>query len=308
MSGDVGSAAFVRAIVTAPPYADFLAEVAGHPLVAGFRLNTVMPLRETPEEVLRRLVGLGKTLYVDLKGRQLRVTTAANPPYTEVRLSHAIELRTPADAFFADGRERARVAAVDGNRLILADGPRRLVGPGESVNIPSPSLRVLGTLTETDRAYLAAMRSLGLTDLMLSYVEEPNDVAEVEALLPNANVVSKIESRRGLALVRSGKASGRLLAARGDLYVELRPHEIVGALKAIILADSRAIVASRFFESLVEHPVPRAADVTDAAFALELGYRTVLLGDSICFRRESVLAALNLLEAIAGQLQKSPLL
>jgi hypothetical protein len=35
----------VEAIVTVPPYAPFLEEVAAHPLVAGLRLNTVMPLK-----------------------------------------------------------------------------------------------------------------------------------------------------------------------------------------------------------------------------------------------------------------------
>lgn len=299
--GRVGLA--VRALVTAPPYADYLAEIARHPLVSGFRLNSVMPLRESPRDVLVRLAALGKPLWVDLKGRQLRVASAAVPPYTEVRLSHAIEVETPVDAFFSDGRERVRVAAVDGDRLILADGPRRLVGPGESVNIPSASLRVKGTLTETDRVYLAAMREAGLSKVMLSYAEAASDADEVRKLLPNAQVVLKIESRRGLSFAAAhGASRGRLMAGRGDLYVELRPHEVVGALRMVVAADPDAIAASRFFESLVEHPVPSASDVTDAAFVLALGYRTLLLGDAVCFRRETLLAALNLLEAVAGQL------
>src|SRR5436190_16535838 len=139
----------ISVIVTVPPYADFLAEVAAHPLVSGFRLNTVMPLRESQTDVLKRLQKCGQPLWVDLKGRQLRVVGAAIPPYTEVKLSHRIKVETPVDAYFSDGDERVRVAAVDGDRLILADGPRRLVGPGESVNIAHPSLRIEGTLTAT---------------------------------------------------------------------------------------------------------------------------------------------------------------
>ncbi|MCB0166867.1 MAG: hypothetical protein KDI79_21750, partial [Anaerolineae bacterium] len=63
----------IQAIVTVPPYADFLDDVAAHPLVSGFRLNTVMPLRGDPAEVLERLRSFGQPLWVDLKGRQLRV-------------------------------------------------------------------------------------------------------------------------------------------------------------------------------------------------------------------------------------------
>ena len=293
----------VRAIVTAPPSATFLDEVARHPLVCGFRLNTVMPLSGGPGEALQRLQAFGQPLWIDLKGRQLRVVGAAIPPYTEVRLSHGIEVETPVDAFFADGNERVRVVAVDGDRLILEDGPRRLVGPGESVNIVHPSLHIKGMLTETDRAYLAAMDEAGLKRVMISYAESPSDVEEVRQLLPAAKVMLKIETQRGLEYAQNyGASHGRLVVGRGDLYVEvLRPHRIVGALRTVVAADPEAVVASRIFDSLAHHPVPASADIGDAAFLLSLGYRTFMLGDAICLQRDTVLEALNLLEAIVGQ-------
>lgn len=292
----------VRALVTAPPYAPHLEEVARHPLVAGLRLNTVMPVKGGPREALARLKDLGAPLWVDLKGRQLRVVGGAVPPYTEVRLSHPIRLDCPADAYFSDGRERVRVAAAEGDRLLLEDGPRRLVGPGESVNIPSRSLEVLGTLTATDREYLEAMGELGLHRVMLSYAERPEDAQEVRGLLPGAEVLLKIESRRGLDFAaRHGASHGRLMAARGDLYVELpRPHHLPAALRAVLAADPEAVAGSRLFDSLVHSPVPSSADLCDVAFLLELGYRTFLLGDALCLKREPLLEALNLLEALAG--------
>ncbi len=294
----------VHAIVTTPPYAPFVADVARHPLVCGLRLNTVMPLRTGPAEAIERLQAFGQPLWVDLKGRQLRVVGAAIPPYTEVRLSHRIHVRTPVDAYFSDGTQPVRVAAVDGDRLILEDGPRRLVGPGESVNIVHPSLRIEGTLTDTDRAYLAAMRELGQTRVMLSYVESPADAEEVRALLPGAEIMLKIETQRGLDYARRYRAAhGRRMAARGDLYVEvLRPHRIVGALRDVIAADPQAVVASRIFDSLAAQPVPESADIGDVAFLLSMGYRTFLLGDVVCLRRDSVLEALNLLQAVAGEM------
>ncbi|MEM7346164.1 MAG: pyruvate kinase [Chloroflexota bacterium] len=293
----------INAIVTAPPYAPFLDEVARHPLVRGFRLNTVMPLRGGPQEALERLRAFGKPLWVDLKGRQLRVVGAAIPPYTEVHLSHAIQVKTPVEAFFSDGNEVVRVAAVDGNRLILEDGPRRLIGPGESVNIVHPSLKIQGTLTETDRAYLHAMKSLGLKQVMLSYVESPTDIEEVRNILPDAEIIAKIETERGLGYARRYAARhGRLMAGRGDLYVEvLQPHRIITALRDIITADPQAIVASRIFESLARHPVPSNADLGDVAFLISLGYRTFMIGDAVSLQRDTVLEALNLLEAIAGE-------
>jgi pyruvate kinase len=291
----------VAAVVTVPPYASFLDEVARHPLVSGLRLNTVMPIKGTPHDTLRRLSGYGVPLWVDLKGRQLRVVGAAIPPFTEVRVSHPVTVDTPADCFFDDGREYGRIVAVDGDRLILEDTPRRFVGPGESLNVVHPSLRVHGTLTDTDKGYLSAMGELGLTRVMLSYCEEATDVDEVKSILPGAEVVLKIESVRGLDLaLRQGDRQGRLMAARGDLYVEVvEPHRIVRALRTVLRADPQAWVASRLFPSLARGAVPEAQDIGDAAWLLSLGYRTFMLGDEVCLRRDSVMAALNLLEQVA---------
>jgi pyruvate kinase len=294
----------VRAIVTVPPHAAFLNEVAAHPLTGGLRLNTVMPIKGGPRETLERLSRLGQPVWVDLKGRQLRVVEAAVPPFTAVRVSHRVRVSVPADAFFSDGREYARVVEVDGDRLILQESPRRVVGPGESINIVAPDLEIEGTLTETDLAYLDAMRELGQTKVMLSYVESAADVEEVTRRLPGAEVVLKIESRRGLALARrEGARLGRLMAARGDLYIEvLEPHRVVSAVRDILEADPRAIVASRLLTSLSRDPVPECADVSDVAFLLSLGYRTFMLGDDVCQRRDTVIAALNLLGAIAREI------
>lgn len=306
MSGGVAAGRQgVRAIVTLPPYASFAEEVARHRLVAGFRLNTVMPLAgETPREALTRLVRLGPPLWVDLKGRQLRVVEAAIPPFTAVRVSHRLRVPTPCDVFFGDGREAARLLVVDGDRLVLEEGPRRVIGPGESVNVVHPGLEVEGSLTEGDRAWLESMRELGLTRAMLSFVEREEDVAELHAALPGVTPWLKIESRRGLAFAgRHGNRLGRLVAARGDLFVEVRePHRIVGALRDVIAADPDAVVASRIFPTLARTPVPVASEVCDVAFLLGLGYRTFLLGDEVCLRREPVLAALDLLEVVAREM------
>jgi hypothetical protein len=98
---------------------------------------------------------------------------------------------------------------------------------------------------------------------------------------------------------RHGSKYGHLIAARGDLYVEVpRPHQIAPALKTIIKADTEAVVASRIFDSLAWQTVPVSADITDVAFLLEIGYREFMLGDQVCMKRDSVMEALNLLEAM----------
>ena len=84
-----------------------------------------MPVRGGPKEALLRLNKYNKPLWVDLKGRQLRVVEAALPPFTVIKVSHPIQVKTPVDAYFNDGKESVRIADVDGDCLILEDGPRR---------------------------------------------------------------------------------------------------------------------------------------------------------------------------------------
>ena len=82
---------------------------------------------------------------------------------------------------------------------------------------------------------------------------------------------------------------------RAHLIFETRSRK-VNILSRDVMSEM-----SRIFDSLTYHPVPSSADIGDAAFLLSLGYRTFLFGDALCFQRETVLEALNLLEAIAGQ-------
>jgi hypothetical protein len=288
----------MKAIVTVPPYAPFVGEVARHQAVSGVRLNTVMPIKGELEDTLKALQDKAgdKDFWIDLKCRQLRVQGYFVPPYTEVRLSHRIRVDTPATAYFGSGTESATVVAVDGDRLITLDGPRRVVGPGESVNIIHPSLSIEGYLTDRDKSYVEAANKVGLKKYMLSYVERNEDLAGFDGM----DIVAKIESRKGLDYVRHDWVGAtRLMAARGDLHVELeKPHNMIDALELIISKDREAIVASRIFPSLSTSLEPSCEDIGDADNLMRMGYRTFMFGDEICMRRDSIMSGLNLFYAM----------
>lgn len=300
------------AIVTVPPYAPYLHEIAAHPATCGLRLNTVMPVKEPLEALLRRLADAarGKPLWVDLKGRQLRIAEPGMPPYTEVRLSHRISVKPPVTVYFQNGETSATLAEVDGDRLLFLDGPRtrdgrrRPVGPGESVNIIDPTLSIEGYLTPLDERYLEAGVRAGVHTYMASFVEGDADLNAILALDPAARLVAKIESPKGMTYVREVYQGGaRLMAARGDLYIEVaRPHHILDATETIIRKDPNAIAASRILESLADSYEPSCADLSDVAYLLKCGYRTLMLGDDVCLSRDSAIGALNLLQAVFQRL------
>ena len=297
----------IRAIVTIPPHAPYVQEVCKHPIVSGIRLNTAMEVKNPLEETLKRWKeeSCGKTVWVDLKGRQIRTIEYATPPFTPVKISHNISVKTPVDAYFGNGKERATIDAIDGNILFFRDGPKRTVGPGESINIADESLIIHGYLTEKDKRYVDCAKKNDMHNYMLSFVESTEDSIALLTLDSEAIIAGKIESQKGMAYVRSDYSKDklekkiRLMTARGDLYVELeRPHHILDAMETIITKDEDAICASRIFESLAQGRVPTCQDITDAAYLIKIGYKTLMLGDEVSMKKESIMGALNLLQAI----------
>jgi hypothetical protein len=297
----------MEAIVTIPPYAPYISDVLAHPIVSGIRLNTVMPLHESLDDAVSRLYDCAKKankeLWIDLKCRQLRIKSYGVPPFTEIELSHNISVDAGAAAYFSGGAERATVLSTKGNRLIMLEGPKRVVGPGEAINIPDSSLKIEGYLTDSDKKYIEACSKAGLHNYMASFVEGDEDLDEILKLDPKANLIAKIESQKGMDYVNN-KHSGkpRLMAARGDLYVELKmPHEIIKAVETILRKDKNAIAASRIFDSMAQSLEPTCADIGDVDSLHRMGYKTVMFGDEICMQRESIMSGLNLLYAMSRE-------
>ncbi len=329
----------MKVIATVPPYAPYLEELAKHPVIEGFRLNTVMPVTESLESLLGRLKEIAdpKPVWIDLKCRQLRIARGAyfkapkkpvviktggkkyildssnpkaygelrTPPWSYIELDHEIELNTkePVKCYFSDGLDTAYIARAKGNKLIMLDGPQRVVGGGESINILDPSLKIKGYLTNNDINYINAAKKVGIHTYMASYVEKESDISDFLKHDPNAQLVLKIESEKGLDFVDKVypkyKANIGLMAARGDLYVEVgRPHKILKATRQLVEADPNAIAASRIMGSLRNGYVPSCPDISDIGFLMEVGYKRLMVGDDICFDRDSIFSALNLISSI----------
>ena len=77
-----------------------------------------------------------------------------------------------------------------------------------------------------------------------------------------------------------------------------RPQNIILALKDIIKADPNAIVASRIFDTMAFEPVPTCAEISDVGYLLSLGFKSFMLGDAVCLRRDSLIETLNLIKIL----------
>ncbi|MFC1608704.1 pyruvate kinase [Patescibacteria group bacterium] len=334
----------MKVIATIPPYAPYVSKVLSHPLISGVRLNTVMPVKESLEELLLRLKKMAgkKDVWIDLKCRQIRTVhgsffkTPTNirtyelngktyildpsnpraygelktPPWAEIEISHKIKLdfsNGPVKCWMQDGYDSAYIAEViDGDKLIMLDGPERVMGGGESINILDASLEIDGYLTELDREYIEAAKKVGIHTYMSSYIEKGSDINEILEIDPDAKITAKIESKKGVEWVRNNYSRYndrvRLMAARGDLYVEMgRPDKVLAPLRTLIKYNPDAIVASRILTSLSVNPRPTCSDITDIACMFEMGYQHLMIGDDICFNEDVLFLALDILDAIGRE-------
>lgn len=290
-----------------PSFPHFL-RFAKDPRISSIRLNSAMMSNPELEEELDKVKSLNiKTpLYFDVKGRQLRITEVIpNDNFLDIRLNHPITVDTPTPVLFKAGADVALLQEVTegGYRLKFLGGPKFNVKDGESIHIRDNSLVVGGNqFTDLELQKIEKVKKAGFKRYYLSYVECQKDVDEfIDLVGDDCEVRLKIENKRGLDYVRTEfkkTVNVRLVAARGDLYVELeKPHHILEACKLIIDRDPQAIVGSRMLLSTITDAVPSCADFSELAWLYDIGYKNMMLCDELCLKEPLLARAVGAFDA-----------
>ena len=244
-------------------------------------VNQLMSTREIIESLKQIEEQTKKKVWIDLKGRQLRVETWANPSYEAIELNHEIEIEYPARVIFRDGTT-SEIIRCRGNKILLSNSPYHALGKGQSVNIDAKSLEIKGYLTEQDKELISMSKEYDLNDYMASFIEEMNDLIEIIKRNKKANIVAKIESIKGLKFILENTLTIDTMSARDDLYTSLNhSYQTIRYLKKIIKKDPNAICASRIFESLQRQQNISLSDFEDLELMYQFGYRTFMLQDDI---------------------------
>ncbi len=294
----------MKIITTLPPpqHEGQMNLCARHVLVNGARFNTGARTPYSPLKTLELILATmgDKEFWLDLKGRQLRVTKWAVPTYGDIELNHLVELDYPAKIIFRDGQSSS-IKKVVGRKIYVDPDPPSAIGAGQAVNICSADLRIKGYFTDEDLLYIEAAKSLGIHNYMLSFVEEESDIIDMIKLDPQCRIVAKIESLKGLRFVKEVfpffKDRINLLAARDDLFINIGDNKlsIMQALRDLIAADPETILASRLLTSLQSSVSVSLSDLSDLELMYSYGYRNFMLSDGLCFKREPLLMALDIL-------------
>lgn len=244
-------------------------------------VNQLMSTREIIESLKQIEEQTKKKIWIDLKGRQLRVESWANPSYEAIELNHEIEIEYPARVIFRDGTTSEIIRCRE-NKILLSDSPYHALGKGQSINIDAKSLEIKGYLTEQDKELISMSKEYDLNNYMASFIEEMNDLIEIIKRNKKANIVAKIESIKGVKFILENTLTINTMSARDDLYTSLNhSYQTIRYLKKIIEKDPNAICASRIFESLQKQQHISLSDFEDLELMYQFGYRTFMLQDDI---------------------------
>ena len=244
--------------------------------------------------------------------RLLRKVDASEPNTIPIPHAEVFAALKPGDTVLVDdGRLKLRVESVqpDSAEAIVVQGGTFLDRKG--VNLPDTVLPI-PSLTPKDRSDLDAALHLGVDWIALSFVQRPEDVAELRKLVHGrASVLAKIEKPRALEwLSEILDFADALMVARGDLGVELPLEAVPGKQKQIVRAARRAgkpvVVATQMLETMIASPTPTRAEVSDIATAVFEGADAVMLSAETASGAYPI-EAVTMMDRIAAQVESDPL-
>lgn len=275
-----------------------------------FRINMshsshdVMRDRIAQIRAVEKKVGRPIGILADLQGPKLRLGEFANGGETLERGARFIldSDKKPGDATRVHLPHPEILSALeDGHAILIDDGKVRLkvieatktkavtevvvagrVSNRKGVSLPDTTIPV-SAMTPKDRSDLEAALVAGIDWVALSFVQRPEDVAEVKKTCAGrALVMAKIEKPQAIArLDEIMEISDALMVARGDLGVEMPLEKVPGLQKRITRMARRlgkpVVVATQMLESMIASPVPTRAEVSDVATAVFEGADAIML-------------------------------
>ena len=195
------------------------------------------------------------------------------------------DVRPGARILLDDGLIALTVKDIDGGDIVCTvknDGP---VSNHKGVNVPDVHLS-MPYMTAQDKDDIRFGVEQGFDFIAASFVRSAADVLEIRRVLDECKcdfikIIAKIENREGVNNIEEIlSVSDGIMVARGDMGVEIDFTEIPIIQKDIIWrcynAGKPVITATQMLESMMEHPRPTRAEITDVANAIYDGTSAIM--------------------------------
>lgn len=249
----------------------------------------------------------GTAILMDTKGSEIR-TTQLSGTLESVTLAvgdvvRLAECAATDSSVIGIAVEGVCSALRKGHRVVLDDGAMELtvrhadgavaeavvtlggeLGSRKTVNLPDTDLPPIPAVSERDRCAIEVAVEERIDMIAHSFVRCAADVEAVRALTAGSDIriFAKIECREAIRNFNGIlEAADGILVARGDLGTQIDVATIPAVQhKACAMARAAGkpvIVSTQILTSMIDHPYPTRAEMTDVAFAVRDGVETLLL-------------------------------
>ena len=278
------------------------------------RLNTAHQTLDEAMKVVRnvRAVSDQIALLIDTKGPEVRTCDIVVPVRVEKgeiifmtgdRTLVAEKLiHVSYEHFVRDVQIGDKILVDDGDvELIVRDKKENCLeleasNPGEikdkkSINVPGVNMH-LEPLSDKDRKFIQFAMDNKLDFIAHSFVRNKQDVMEIQQILDeqhsNIKIIAKIENQEGVNHIDEilDHVYG-VMVARGDLAIEIDAEKIPLIQRYIvnkcIESKKPVIIATQMLHTMIDHPRPTRAEVSDIANAVFSGTDAIMLSGETAY-------------------------
>lgn len=192
----------------------------------------------------------------------------------------AEDVHVGSQILFDDGEISVLVKEIKDNTLYCEIQNSGILGSRKSVNVPGSRIN-LPSLTERDYEFINYAIENDLDFIAHSFVRNADDVLAIQRILDERDspvkIIAKIENQEGVENIDEIlEVAYGVMIARGDLGIEIPQEKIPLVQRQLIRkcveAKKPVIVATQMLHTMIKHPRPTRAEVTDVANAIY--YRT----------------------------------
>ncbi len=297
------------------------------------RINTAHITTESCKILVKNIRSVSEkiAILIDTKGPEIRTCDVQNE--MEVREGETVSFScTPLETkttnicvnyqnFVTDLKVGSKILIDDGDievtveekqedRLICYVENSGTVKKKKSINVPGIKIN-LPSLSERDREFISFAIKYDLDFIAHSFVRNKKDVLEVQKILDEQKseikIIAKIENLEGVDNIDEIlKVAYGIMVARGDLGIELPEERIPtvqrNLVRKAILNKKPVIIATQMLHSMIEHPRPTRAEVSDIASAIYMRTDAVMLSGETAYGKYPV-EAINVMSNIALEVE-----
>ncbi|MDE6451172.1 MAG: pyruvate kinase [Odoribacter sp.] len=278
------------------------------------RLNTAHQTLDEAMKVVNNVRAVSEkiALLIDTKGPEVRTVGIEVPLRVEKgeevymsgdsNVSGEKVIHVSYDCFVQDVQVGAKVLVDDGDvEFIVKDKTEESLvlvasNPGEiknkkSVNVPGACMH-LESLSDKDRTFIEFAIKNELDFIAHSFVRNKEDVLQIQQILDEhkskIKIIAKIENQEGVDHIDEilDHVYG-VMVARGDLAIEIDAEKIPRIQRMIvnkcIESKKPVIIATQMLHTMIDHPRPTRAEVSDIANAVFSGTDAIMLSGETAY-------------------------